>query len=212
MEHAQPLAVMCECRRKNKVKDQWKSCGINPEMINYKFSNFKVWNESSQRMRDIAISYINDFDTIRKSRKNSFMLCGQVGCGKSHLSIAVAINMINGGRRVVYMPYRDVITRIKQNMLDEEYYKKSISKFQTCEILLIDDLFKGRITESDVNIMFEIINYRYLNYLPIIVSTEFTIDRLLGFDEGVGSRIYEMCKDYFIEVEKDDRNNYRLLN
>ena len=210
MEHAQPLAVMCECRKKNKVKEQWKACGINPEMINYKFSNFKVWNEVSQRMRDTAISYINDFDNIKKTRRNSFMLCGQVGCGKTHLSIAVAINMINSGKKVVYMPYRDVITKIKQNMLDDDYYSKSISKLQTCEVLLIDDLFKGKVTESDVNIMFEIINYRYLNYLPIIISSEFSIDMLLNFDEGVGSRIFEMCRNYLVEIERDDKTNFRL--
>ena len=108
------------------------------------------------------------------------------------------------------MPYRDVITKIKQNMLDAEYYSKLISKYQTCEVLLIDDLFKGKINESDINIMFEIINYRYLNFLPIIVSTEFNIDRLLSFDESVGSRLYEMCKDYVVEIEKDMNNNYRL--
>ena len=145
-----------------------------------------------------------------KSRKNSIMLCGQVGCGKTHLSIAIGINMIKRNKRVVYMPYRDVITKIKQNMIDEEYYRKSISRFQTCEILLIDDMFKGKVNESDINIMFEIINYRYLNFLPIIVSSEFTVENLLGFDQGVGSRIYEMCKDYIVEVEKDVKNNYRL--
>ena len=95
-------------------------------------------------------------------------------------------------------------------MIDEEYYQRMISKYQTCEVLLIDDLFKGRVNESDVNIIFEIINYRYLNYLPIIVSSEFTIEKLLTFDEGVGSRIYEICKDYVVEIKKDMRNNYRL--
>lgn len=108
------------------------------------------------------------------------------------------------------MPYRDIVTKIKQNMIDEEYYQRMISKYQTCEVLLIDDLFKGRVNESDVNIIFEIINYRYLNYLPIIVSSEFTIEKLLTFDEGVGSRIYEICKDYVVEIKKDMRNNYRL--
>jgi DNA replication protein DnaC len=46
--------------------------------------------------------------------------------------------------------------------------------------------------------------------LPIIVSSEFSIERLLNFDEAVGSRIYEMSKDYVVEIEKDMRNNYRL--
>jgi DNA replication protein DnaC len=95
-------------------------------------------------------------------------------------------------------------------MIDQEYYSKTISKYKTCEVLLIDDLFKGKINESDINIVFEIINYRYLNFLPIIVSSEFVIDRLLAFDEGVASRVYEMCKDYVVEIEKDLENNFRL--
>ena len=128
----------------------------------------------------------------------------------THCSIALALNFLKQKIKVVYMPYRDVIKRIKQNMIDQKYYSKMISKYQSCEVLLIDDLFKGKINESDINIMFEIINYRYLNFLPIIVSSEFSVDRLLAFDEGVGSRIYEMSKDYVVGIEKDLSNNYRL--
>lgn len=209
-EHAQPLATLCECRTRNKIKEQWRACGINPEMVNYKFANFTVWNKASEKMKDTALAYFSDYEDIKESRRNSIMLCGQVGSGKTHLSIAIAINMLRTNIRVMYMPYRDVITNIKQNMIDQEYYKKSISKYQTAEVLLIDDLFKGKVNDSDINIMFEIINYRYLNFLPIIVSSEFTIDKLLAFDQGVGSRIYEMCKDYSVQVENDIKNNYRL--
>lgn len=91
----------------------------------------------------------------------------------------------------------------------EEYYKKTLSKYQTCEILLLDDLYKGKVNETDVNIMFELINYRYLNHLPIIVSTEFTLEKLLSFDEAIGSRIYEMSKNFMVEIEGTE-NNYRL--
>lgn len=209
-EHAQPIAVLCDCRIKENIEAQWKSCGINPQMINYKFSNFNIWNDSSKRMKNTALAYFSDFDDIRHLRRNSIMLCGQVGSGKSHLSIALAINLINNKAKVLYMPYRDIVTKIKQNMIDENYYRKSILKYQTCEVLLIDDLFKGKINDSDINIMFEIINYRYLNFLPVIISSEFTISRLLEFDQGVGSRIYEMCKDYIVQVESNVSNNYRL--
>ena len=57
--------------------------------------------------------------------------------------------------------------------------------------------------------MFEIVNYRYLNNLPLIISTEFTVDRLLDFDEAIGSRIFEMSKNYLVEIEGKE-NNYRL--
>ena len=179
-------------------------------MSTHKFSNFEVWNEATERAKDTAVAYYNDFQMVRNSRRNSILFCGQVGSGKTHLSVALAINFLQKKIKVVYMPYRDVITKIKQNMLDSEYYRKIISKYQICEVLLIDDLFKGKLSESDINIVFEIINYRYLNFLPIIVSSEFNINRLLSFDEGVGSRIYEMCKDYVVEIEKDMNNNYRL--
>jgi len=209
-ENRQPLAISCECRKIEKLKSEWKYSGINVEQSKLTFTNFEIWNEASQRTKETAIAYYQDFNEIRGCRKNSILLCGQVGSGKSHCSIALALNFLKHKIRVVYMPYRDVITKIKQNMIDEEYYSKTISKYQLCEVLLIDDLFKGKINESDINIIFEIINYRYLNYLPVIVSSEFSIDRLLAFDEGVGSRIYEMSKDYVVEIEKDISNNYRL--
>ena len=209
-ENSQPLALACECRKIEKIKSEWRYSGINVEQSKLTFASFEVWNKASQRTKDTAIAYCNDFDEIREGRKNSILLCGQVGSGKTHCSIALALNFLKQKIRVVYMPYRDVITKIKQNMIDEEYYTKTISKYQLCEVLLIDDLFKGKINDSDINIIFEIINYRYLNFLPIIVSSEFSIDRLLAFDEGVASRIYEMSKDYVVEIEKDIRNNYRL--
>jgi len=209
-EDSAPLADSCECRELEKVKNQWIAAGINPEQSTQTFSNFQPWNDPSQRAKDTTISYYKDFDNINKNRKNSILLCGQVGSGKTHLAVALALNFMKKKIKVVYMPYRDVITKIKQNMLDDEYYKKQISKYQTCEVLLMDDLFKGKINETDINIVFEILNYRYLNYLPIIVSTEFTVERLLSFDEAIGSRIYEMCKDYIVEVGKGKENNYRL--
>lgn len=209
-KNKQPLAISCDCREIEKIKNEWEYSGINLEQSNHTFANFKAWNESSQVVKDTALSYYNEFNTIRNQRRNSILFCGQVGSGKTHCSIALALNFLKQRIKVVYMPYRDVITKIKQNMLDHEYYTKTISKYQLCEVLLIDDLFKGKVNESDINIVFEIINYRYLNFLPIIVSSEFPIDKLLYFDEAIGSRIYEMSKNYIVEIENDIANNYRL--
>nr|WP_253197619.1 ATP-binding protein [Clostridium algidicarnis] len=208
-QESQPVMKRCKCQDIEIASRQWKSAGINPLTNKQTFSNFEAWNESSKSAKNTTIAYYKRYEDIKSTRKNSIMLCGQVGSGKTHLSIALALNFIQKGIRVVYMPFRDVITSLKQNMLDEEFYKRQVSKFQTADILLLDDLFKGKINETDINIMFEIINYRYLNYLPMIVSTEFTLDKMLNFDEAVGSRIYEMCKDYTIEI-RGQGNNYRL--
>lgn len=200
----------CTCIKQDIAKKQFKRTGLNIEHSKQTLENFKVVSQATKIAKETAEQYLKDYQDIKHSRTNSIMLGGQVGSGKTHISIGIAIKLLRKGVSVVYMPYRDTITKIKQNMLDKEYYKKELSKYQNADVLLIDDLYKGKITESDINIMFEIVNYRYLNYLPIIVSSEFEINKLLGFDEAVGSRIYEMCKDYTVQIEKDLRNNYRL--
>lgn len=55
---------------------------------------------------------------------------------------------------------------------------------------------------------FDIDIYNMKN-LPIIISSEFTIEKLLSFDESIGSRILEMCKNFTVEIHGKE-NNYRL--
>jgi DNA replication protein DnaC len=177
----------------------------------YTFSNFNEWNDTSKLMKKVATDYFKNFMQIKNSRQNSIAFVGQVGCGKTHLTVALGLNILKSKRiSVVYLSYRDVITELKQNMTDEEFYQKQIGKYQNAKVLLIDDLLKGKTTDSDKNILFEIINYRYINHLPIIVSSEYDINALLNFDEAIGSRIYEMCKNFIVEVPKDTDNNFRL--
>lgn len=200
----------CKCREMAKIQKIWEQSGISVNDIDKSFSNFETWNIQIRDMKDKATSYYRQFENIKKERTNSIMLCGNPGCGKTHLALALANNLLKKKQLpVVYMPYRDVITDLKHHMTDEEYYKRTLSKYQNCEVLLIDDLFKGKINETDINIMFELINYRYLNRLPMIISTEFTIEKLLSFDEAIGSRIYEMSKNYVAQIQGSN-NNYRL--
>ncbi|QJA08576.1 hypothetical protein HF520_06310 [Romboutsia sp. CE17] len=49
---------------------------------------------------------------------------GQVGSGKTHLSLAIANYLIDRGVGVLYMGYRDSVVRIKQNIIDQVYYHR----------------------------------------------------------------------------------------
>ena len=207
--NAQSLMIPCKCLKNEQVKRLWRNSGINTDNLDKAFSNFEEWSYKSKEMKYKATDYYKSFGNIRTHRRNSILLCGNPGSGKTHIALALANNFLKKDIRVVYMSYRDVVTSLKQNMIDEEYYRKTLSKYQTCEILLLDDLYKGKVNATDVNIMFELINYRYLNHLPIIVSSEFTVEKLLSFDEAIGSRIYEMSKNFIVEIEGTE-NNYRL--
>lgn len=200
----------CKCAEMRKIEKIWHNSGIKVDDLDKSFKSFESWNRTSQSMKDMATNYYLRFKNIKETLRNSIMFCGNPGCGKTHLALALANNFLKKDNlKVVYMPYRDIITSLKQNMLDEEYYQKTLAKYKNADILLVDDLFKGKVNETDINITFEIVNHRYINKLPMIISTEYTVERLLNFDEAVGSRIYEMCKDFLIEV-KGTENNYRL--
>ena len=93
--------------------------------------------------------------------------------------------------------------------MDASVYESMMSRYKSCKVLLIDDLFKGSITSSDLNVIFEIVNHRYFNNLPIIISSEKRREELLKIDEAIGSRILEMCGDYNVEL-KGSRLNYRI--
>jgi DNA replication protein DnaC len=199
----------CSCYGVAQAKRIWDAAGINTEQAQQTFTTFKVWNKSSELAKEIAVKYYQNFATINDEKHNSIAFIGQVGSGKTHLSIALAVNFLKKSIAVVYMPYREVITKLKQNITDEKYYQKQLNKYKNAKVLLIDDLFKGKITESDINIVFEIVNYRYLNQSPIIFTSEHTSKQLLDIDEGIASRLLQMCKNYMVEIEGKE-NNYRL--
>lgn len=208
-EDGSEVFTRCSCYKIKRAKRMWKKSGFDTDNREKTFKTFKEISPATKQAKIIAYQYVKNFSNIAKDRVNSLLFMGQVGSGKTHLCIAASLNLLEKGIPVLYISYRDAITNLKQNMLDELEYQKQVNLYKTVEVLFIDDLFKGRITESDINIMFEIINYRYLNHLPVIVSTEFTLDQLLDKDEATISRIYEMAKKYSYEIIGRE-NNFRL--
>ncbi len=201
-------AKPCKCQEAKRYKRILENCGISEAFLKKNFSNYTPKNAAQREAKETAQAYAKNFETIRNERNNSIAFLKQVGSGKTHLSIAICNTLMEQGTGVRYMQYREVITRLKQNMTDEVYYQNEMHKYKECPVLLIDDLYKGKTTESDINLVYEIINHRYLKGMPIILSCEYDMDKLLEFDEAIGSRIAEMCKGRIIEfigIELNDR-------
>lgn len=202
----------CDCIHWRKAERLMKQSKITVEFQSKTFDNF-VMNGRPQIVRDArhcAESYLNEFDSIRKERKNSIALLGVPGCGKTHLLMAVANGLIKHGVPVIYFPWVEGFNEIKDNLdeLDER-----IGLLQRIDVLYIDDMWKGRKEPTDFQKeqAFSIINYRYLNKLPILISSEYDIDTMCHFDMAIGSRIYEMCSDYCVVIKGNPKLlNYRL--
>lgn len=200
----------CQCVKEKKMHQLWEKSGLRVEDNEKTFSNFEEWNDNAKQLKNKAIDYYKQFNAIKDNRVNSIVLGGQVGSGKTHLILALANNFIQKRKiNVIYLNYRDIIAKLKRNALDDNFISKELEKYQKAEILLIDDLFKGKVTDADVNFIFEIVNYRYNNYLPMMITTEYDVNGLCDIDEAVGSRLFEISKG-FNHFSKGRHLNYRM--
>ena len=184
----------CECKALRDCEDILRRSGISEAFRKKRFDNFDFSRDkATMDGYKIATGYALNFKDKEKDRDNSIMFIGQVGSGKTHLSLAIANELMDSGVGVLYMGYREVVTGIKQNIMDEVYYNRVMGRYKSCR----------------VNIVFEILNFRYLNGLPVIVSCELGVSELMAVDEAIGSRLMEMCGSCLVEMN-GKRLNYRI--
>lgn len=205
--------VIVECDCMNARRSIWKmeKSGLANVIRDMTFERFQATEAWQEHIKTRCMAYAENLD-------GWLLLCGQVGSGKSHLCTAVCRHRLLKGDAVRYMPWRDDIARLKALSLDNTERSKIMDALKTAPILYIDDLFKtGRTadgavnpTGADVSLAFEIINYRYINHLPTIVSTEKTPEELLAIDEATASRIIERAKSYTLNISRKPERNYRL--
>lgn len=201
----------CECAKKRMLERLFKASAITEEFAKKTFGNFDVGsvNEIVREAYSVAYEYVREFSNIRKDRQNSIALLGRPGCGKTHLLMAAANNLLKKGVGVIYFPWVEGFNEIKDDLsaLDER-----IRRLQNAEVLFIDDMWKGseKPTQFEIKQAFAIINYRYLNNLPVLISSERSFAEMCSFDEAVGSRIKEMCKGHTVTIKGGIELNYRL--
>lgn len=197
-------AKECGCKKIKKQKERMEKSGILESDIK-NIDDFKTFdNQNLKKLKLKAIDYCKNFNDF----KNSILFFGGSGKGKTMLGLAISKKIMEN-YPVLYMPYREDIVKLKRMIIKDEY-TGMINDYKSISVLFIDDLFKGKISESDINIMYEIINYRYTKKLPMIISTEKTIDELVEIDEAIAGRIVEMCRNY-IMFFGNDIPNYRFL-
>lgn len=108
------IAVPCECRALKQAEDILKKSGISEEFRNKTFDNFNYAHDiQTIEAFTKASFYVKAFYEIEDSRNNSIIFMGQVGYGKTYLSMAISNILMDGGVGVIYMPFRDVIINIK---------------------------------------------------------------------------------------------------
>lgn len=202
----------CECLVHKQNLTNVKSSGLG-ELLNHTVRDFKVTEEYQKKMKELAVQY------IQSQSSHWLMYLGQSGCGKTMLCSAICNRRLREGKEVKYLLWNEFMETWNSMSGFDKERETYFSTFATAEVLYIDDLFKGVITEHRKDVAFRLVNYRYNRNLVTIISSELLFGDLANLDEAIAGRIFQKTKYqtengeekmYIFEVDKDVKKNYRL--
>jgi DNA replication protein DnaC len=204
--HVYETVSECECQLPSKLERMLRKSGIDyARYAEMSLENFSADTTETAKMRELALAFLKDQNAL------GIGYFGKAGTGKTHICIAICLEMTR--TRLIphrYFSYRWEIQRLKALMYDEEAYRRETERFSMAKALYIDDLFKlaqsrGKTQDQDMQIMYGIINDRYINKRLTLFSSEYTLNDIMGIDEAIGSRIYEMCFPHLCRCEGKNR-------
>lgn len=135
-------ARICECEERRRYQKILEKSGISKNFQKIGFKEFETKTQLQKMAKSMAIEYLRSFKDSENERNNSIAFLGNCGAGKTHLSIAIANNLMAKNIGVLYMSYRETVTKIKQLVTDDRAYENAIDKYKNARVLLIDDFAK----------------------------------------------------------------------
>ena len=185
-----------------RVRELFDMSQLGKRFMTRTFSAWKLTPENKKALES-AQKYVEKFETY-KEKGIGLMMSGTKGTGKTHLAAAITIELINQGTPVIMNTMISLLQKIKETYDGELKGTESsfLDLYSTVDLLVIDDLGKERPNEWVLEKLYTIINARYENLLPVIVTTNYDIDRLRDrltvknnteTAEAIVSRLNEMC-------------------
>lgn len=190
------------------VVDKIKHSGVSPSWLEKQFAAFETESEWQETMLKTAKFYT-------ESKTNDWLLiCGQTGCGKTHLTTAIFTELLASGYRGKFCRWCDFAQRLSSTWFSESKFTEIFDAYANAGLLVLDDLFKksrgGNVTEREFGVTWNLIDQLYSNGSRVIISTEKTPEELSTLDESLAGRIIERCNGNILEVQHGTGRNYRF--
>jgi DNA replication protein DnaC/primosomal protein DnaI len=116
--------------------------------------------------------------TPRPDGRNGLLVTGRSGSGKTYAVAAVATALEVRGWDVEFTSSVHLMDAIKATFGNPEAEAATVAKYSRCGLLAIDDLGKECPSDWSLGVLFRIIDARYADRLPVVVTTDRSHDQL----------------------------------
>lgn len=151
-------------RSRNRRKELMRRSKI-PQHKTIEEFNFS-WQPTLNRQ---AIYSFGTCEFIRKKENIAFI--GLPGTGKTHLSIALGIKAIEQGYTVLFTTLSDMMEDLYMSRADNSFRQK-LKKYVSPDLLIIDEFGLKKLSQTNVDDLYEVISKRYENASTIITSNK----------------------------------------
>lgn len=187
----------CVCFRELVIKGRIEESAMGRLLDRQSFDNFDLGRysydeEVKGRMSTnlaLARQFVKDFGT----KYENLLLLGGTGTGKTHISSAIARELIHEGHEVIYDSTQNVISDFEAERFKSGYNSQEESKtdkYMTCRLLILDDLGTEFINQFTLSVMYNLLNTRQNRGLPTVISTNLSAEELARkYEDRIYSRI-----------------------
>lgn len=193
-----------------KIKQYYGTEFITEQLKRQTLDNF-ITNETNKNMKYVAQRFIQGFGNTKKG----IIFVGKNGTGKTHISVAIANELIKQNIPILFGTLTDLTEKYSGSYKDHTEIELT-KLYAKVDLLIIDDLGIEYMNDWMLSKLFVIVNERMKNELPIIITTNYELEQLkqrlsipnkvCETTNSIISRLYEMC--YRVECRGNDYRMY----
>lgn len=161
---------------------------------------FHTWQERKSSSLEGAYFVSRNLARGNLTFGNCLVLAGPTGTGKTHLAVATAWEWFEDGCSVVFARMDDLLDDLRAGY-ENSTYRQRLELIRRCELLVLDDLGAEDTKDWAAEKVDRIIDWRYINRLPLVVTTNARGDELAP---RIASRLSDRNCSIVIQIEATD--------
>jgi DNA replication protein DnaC len=175
---------ICVCRQSQvaqTVRERLFSLSHLDELRDLTFESFQ-----SRGRKGVGEQQANSLEwALNRSRQYAgklegwLLLQGGYGCGKTHLAAAIANSAVSTGVPTLFLTVPDLLDTLRFSYDSNDVtFEQRFEEIRNSPLLVLDDFGTQNATSWAQEKLFQIINYRYINKLPLVVTTNLDLDEI----------------------------------